>query len=149
MAQLVDFTGYWVEDASATTPYQDVLAAQGMSFILRQLSKLVTIAFDMKHELEPVDKLVVVDLQNQTDVYLFDGVERIETHPWWGQMHTRNYRDENGNGVTHARDINGKWSSVTIWSLEDEGNTHIQLVTFKSKTVNKELKLVYRKKVKK
>ncbi|TPX48778.1 hypothetical protein SeMB42_g02868 [Synchytrium endobioticum] len=125
---LTDYSGFWVEDSAATTPYQDVLAAQGMSFILRQLSKLVTVTFDMSQSLHP-DVLTVIDVQGQTDTYRFDGQERSETHPWWGKLVSKNYRNENGDAVTEARDLN------------DGGSTQIQEVDFTSPKLKKHVRI--------
>ncbi|TPX41731.1 hypothetical protein SeMB42_g05435 [Synchytrium endobioticum] len=136
------YAGKWVEDPTNTTPYLDVLQAQGVSWAMRQVIKLLKVSYTITDNESTLDS---VDIQGTVEHIDLNWEWVARTHPVFGPYKDRVKRNNDGNLVIETVSEQRGWAITGVWTLEDDGETHTRRYEFKSKSLNKSLNLVYKR----
>ncbi|TPX34089.1 hypothetical protein SmJEL517_g03166 [Synchytrium microbalum] len=147
----VSFNGKWVEDKETSTPYQDVLEAQGVSWALRQVSsnddfvvliiKLLTVQYTIT---DTGTTLESIDTQGTKELATLDNEWVERKHPIFGPYKDRMARLSDSVVSIETSSDRG-WAVKGEWRVEENGTVLIREYEFTSPTLNKLVRLVYKK----
>ncbi|TPX37682.1 hypothetical protein SmJEL517_g00551 [Synchytrium microbalum] len=129
-------------DVALTTSYQDVLAAQSISWAVRQVIRMITVVYTIT---DTETTLASTDVQGTTEHYTIDFEWAERHHPIFGNFKDRMKRLEDGSLYLEAVSEEYHWSTEGKWTLEEDGQLLVRSYHFKSPTLEKDLRLCYRK----
>ncbi|KAJ3017194.1 hypothetical protein HKX48_003676 [Thoreauomyces humboldtii] len=144
-----DYTGFWTLDAANTDDYSDVLAAQGVSWLVRKVILNMTLTYDITAmpALSGVESLVSVNPKGNKQQFILDGQAHPDDDAVFGQVqHTATKNDKGEFVLTTVSAGKNTWKNTGTWVLENGGNTMVRHLSFESPKLAKTFKMTFTKK---
>ncbi|KNC96038.1 uncharacterized protein SPPG_08634 [Spizellomyces punctatus DAOM BR117] len=143
-----DYAGFWTLDSSRTDDYQDVLSAQGVSWVVRKVIANMTITYDItvSKDENGNDVITAVNPKGAKQVFVLDGVSRPDEDSTYGSVAHSATKDANGQVNLTTVSEKNKWKNSGVWTLEENGTVMVRTLSFESPKLTKTFKMTFKKK---
>jgi hypothetical protein len=135
--QRPNFSGKWILDSNASDSADEILKAQGASWLERQAAKTAKITQDIKQDSNQVTVTLGTPVKSRTEVLKLDGSSQVSDGDRLGTIKTKTFWD--GDGTTLVSVIEPTESSQNFTQLkisrklQDQGKTLVQAMEMKLK----------------
>ncbi|RKO87253.1 hypothetical protein BDK51DRAFT_37042 [Blyttiomyces helicus] len=140
----MNFEGLWTFDTSRSDDYTDVLAAQGVSWVVRKVIAGLQLTYDVSIFTGPdgVEHIESINAKGAKQVFALDGVERQDTDQLFGVISCMAERDVEGRVRVFAKSAKNGWKNSATWTLESP-TVMVRRMQFESKSLTKSFQMVF------